>query len=283
MKKNKLNLGLFLVIASAIVLFSVVTVSADVVLQVPSSTVNSTVTAIVTMNATNSSLMDGDGEQMLNCLFYVGSSSTANTTWTLLGNFSNSTASASEIIGTNDTTTLEDANDYQFNATCYFTNGSILSVVNTGITVDNFVPNAPTTLTPTSDADGAFTYSGAVNGSSTTACTLRFRGINPGASSYAMTHSGNLCTYAATSTPEAIYTWVIEASDGTNLTNSSTQQVNVDIKTSSGKKALLEGQQTTTSGTGLSSGLGGNIAGIPIWILVLATVVVVVVVIAKRK
>lgn len=189
------------------------------------------------------------GATLVNFTFYMGSASTANTTWTEIG--ANNSLNTSSY--TNHSSTqiefvhglVEDASDYVLNVTVINASGTRMLLANaslTGMIVDCHVPQAPTGLTPTSDADGTVTFSGTVVGANTTACTLLFSGTNPGATSYAMTHSANACTYTNTNVPEQTYTYYIRASDGINTTDSSTQTLNVDVDTGSGKAVLLASQ-----------------------------------------
>ncbi len=102
--------------------------------------------------------------------------------------------------------------------------------------MDNAVPTAATSLTPTTDDDGDFTFSGTVTDSETTSCTLQFVGGTtiPGGDSQAMTYSGDTCSLIVTDVPESIYTWFIRASDETNTTDSSEQQTNIDVDSGGG-------------------------------------------------
>jgi hypothetical protein len=195
-------------------------VSATVTLVTPatSGTVTSNTT---TMNATNSSSFG----YPVNCTFWAQSTSTANSSYVAVGTFTNYTAGALFINGTLNSTYLEDSNDYQFKASCWNISGVTQenSSATTGITVENTVPTAPT-ATPadkSTDTDGSITFTGTVVGRETTGCTLFFTDKNPGSKSYSMTHSGSSCTYALTGIPEQTYSWIIQASDGTNNTNMS--------------------------------------------------------------
>lgn len=187
----------------------------------------------VVLNATVTS-----GSNVKNCTFYAKSASTANSSWTELATVTNDTADDTVFNTTFDSTVLEDSNDYQFYVTCMNDTTSANSSTNTGITVDNTVPDTPTSLSPsdkTVDSDGTVTFSATVTDSKTTGCTLHL-GVN----SYAMTYSGSSCTYTISNLPEREYRWYITASDGTNSTNSATYTLIVDIQKAAGKKYLLE-------------------------------------------
>lgn len=175
---------------------------------------------------------------------FASSSSTANSTSSLLANVSNasnrlhinySLRSLAEL-------SLEDAIDYSFSAVCYENvteAGTVAATANdttntaTSVTVDRTIPQAPTALSPsgrqTNSRDVAF--SATVNGANTTGCALEFERTNPGSSSYAMTHSTNSCTLTLLSVPDQVYRYNIRATDGTNTTLSATEQIQVDVPT----------------------------------------------------
>lgn len=246
---------------------------------------SATISGTAILNATNSSLPD-----MVNCTFYAKSASTANSSWTSLGTFTNSTANPLNINGTFVSTVLEDSTDYTFNATCRNSSNSLSSASGTAtVKIDNTIPQAPTSVSPTADAvdtDGSIDFSGTVVGRNTTGCTLYFSGKNPGSSSYAMTHSGDSCTVTVSSMPEESYTYYINASDGTNSTNSSSVTSRVDIQTSAGKRALLEADRNirTQQQAALSiTQQGEGLFGIPIALIVIIVIVIVAIIIIRRK
>lgn len=217
---------------------------------------------------------------------FVRSASTGNSSDTYLGHGNNVTNDL-DLNGTFDSTTIEDATDYI--VTFQLVNGTTASNVNatiSGITFSNTVPGAATNLLPTSDSDGTVNFSSTVIGRNVTACTLYFSGINPGSSSYAMTHGGDGCSYELASVPEQSYTWYVETSDGVDTADSSTQTTNVDVKTSAGKAVQLiaEGKATSQGGNLLSitdGGLGSIPGGYGMIFVVIA--IIVAVVIYKRK
>lgn len=230
--KNKLNVSLlsfFLVIT----LMSLTTAVLDTV-AINSPSASSTISGTVQVNATLSSNLSHG----YNCSFSVHSLAlTGNTTWT---NITGEYLVANESQGLFNTTfvslnVIEDGNDYVFNATCTNVTDIIVDT-NTGITIDNTVPIAPTTLSPASnsiDDDGTITFSGAVTNNVTTSCTLYFVTTNPGNPSYSMTYSGTSCSRAFTNVPETYYDYYIQASDETNTTNSAVTRFGVDIDTPS--------------------------------------------------
>ena len=281
MKINKINLLLAITLMTTLVALTVV--SAALTLNSPTGNIGGTTMFNVTVPESDS------GATNFTCVLYAGSTLTANTTWTTIVTARNNTAGGGTGNSTNasfNSAILEDANNYQFNATCRNNSGIFANVISSNIRVDNTVPTAATSLTPTSDTDNSVTFSGTVVGRETTSCTLLFSGMNPGASSYTMTHSGTDCSYTHSSIPEGIYTWYVRASDETNTTDSSTQQTNVDVKTSAGKAALLASQPGITSKGGALLSIAdtdNGILGIPIWIIVVAVILIVVVIVIKRK
>ena len=226
----RFNKTLLILTSFFVMLFGIGLISAngDVVSPASNSVISGT---SVTLNAT--------GTNLLNCTFYAMSPSTANNTWTLLGTFSNTTDSATSISGTFNSEILEDSNDYSFNATCRDTSNTLLDgSITTGVTIDNTIPQAPTSLSPSDksiDTDGTITFSATVVGANTTGCTLHFVGISPGSggTSRTMTHSGDSCTLTISNIPAQTYTWFIRASDGSNTTDSS--QVQVTVSTAKAK------------------------------------------------
>lgn len=214
---------------------------------------------------------------------YLHSASlTANTTGTALGDyFTNTSATAGDFNGTINTLAVEDANDYTF--TCQIWNGTThVNQTRSGITVDNTEPQAATNLAPANpDSGESLAFSGVVVGVNTTSCTLYFDGINPGASSYTMTHSGNNCSYAFTSTiPEQSYRWYIRASDESNTTDSSIQTTKVDVTTGAGKS--MTPQQLSKAKAFSLIGEDGLIKNPFLLMIIVAIIVLVVRSISKR-
>jgi len=201
---------------------------------------------------------------------------TANSTLSKLNASENSNNYTNNVTVSFKSTMVEDGNDYTltfnlFNGSTYLNKTHALS------RVDNTLPSTPTSLVPTSVADNDMTFSSAVGGTSTTACTLYFiSGQNPGSPSYAMTHSADNCSYTLNGVPEQSYIWYIEASDGTNTTNSAQQTTSVNIQTGSGKIFAQQSAKTFSIGD-----VAGNIpTGLIIFIVV---TVIVAFVIYKKK
>lgn len=278
MEKQKRILGLLFL---GVFLFSIFSISALLISPANGGTVSGT----YILNATNSSLPN-----LVNCTFYAKSSLTANSSWTSLGTATNESANALKVNRTFASTILEDANNYFFNATCYNSSSSSTSVATTEtIIVDNTIPQTPSSLSPSAnsvDTDGSISFSGTVTGVNTTSCTLYFSNTNPGSTSYAMTHTGNTCTYSLTAVPDQSYDYYIRASDETNTSDSSTIRFNVNEKSSSdymfqNKEIVSKTSQSQTSKTFSITNLGEN--GVMIgWIIGIVLVIVILVIIFKK-
>lgn len=214
-------------------------------------------------------------------------SSSLGTTTPLAGSYTINQSDL-EFNGTIDTNQVWDATDYTF--TIQLWNGTdTLNATRSGITIDNGVPVAPTSLLPTSDTDSTVNFSATVVDANTTACTLYFTNGNPGSSSYSMTYSGSGCSYSLTNVPEKTYTWYVDASDGSNSTSSSSQSTNVDLQTgaSKGSATFFSSQETDITGKrtlSLSSeGEVGSTVGWVIGIIIFLAIVVGVILYLKKK
>lgn len=278
--KNKALL-LFGITLFSMFLVGMVSAAPTLVTPATSSSVNG---ATVSWNVTNGTL-----NEMVNCSIYLSSSSTANSTATNVSTGANVTASATNITGTFDSTILEDSNDYSIYASCTNSSGSISNTSASTITIDNTIPQAPSSLSPSSstDTDGSVSFSATVTGANTTGCTLFFVGKNPGSSSYAMTHSSNSCTYTISSVPEESYAYLIQASDGTNSTNSSQATFLVDIPNGGIPIETLEYIQNTPTkdrSTLSVASLKSPVLGpLPLWMVILLVIGILYWVIKKRK
>lgn len=287
---KKINIGILSVF---LIFLSLSLISATTTINSPAA---STVVGCGGFVVFNISSTDVYSQGFANITYTAQSTLTANNTWAFVFanytvNMTNGTAGIvnSTLQNINLTGILEDANNYIFNITIVGSNGTTVGVdTNTGMTVDCTVPTAPTSLTPTSDTSGTnVAFSSTVTGSQTTSCTLFFVGTNPGSTSYAMTHSGNLCTYTLATAPEQTYQYYVRASDESNTTNSATQTLNVDVKTSAGKAAVLiaSGQATTNGGAGFSV-VGdklSNLSGSQIGISLLVVSIIVFLIIKYKK
>ena len=128
---------------------------------------------------------------------------------------------------------VEDSNDYILNVS--ISNGTyVISKSITSVTIDKGLPPAPTSLVPTTNSNGSVQFSATVTNENTTSCTLFFQYINPGSPSYTTTYSTTSCVRTINNIPQQNYVWWMQASDGTNTTNSSSQTTIVDIPGNSG-------------------------------------------------
>ena len=270
--------GVFVSILSVILaIFLMGAVSATLITPASSSTISGT----VVLNATNSDLPAMD-----NCTFYAKSSSTANSSWNKLAVILNVSNEAS-LNTTFNSNSLQDSNDYIFNATCMNITKSITSLLNTGITIDNTIPQAPS-LSPASTTilTGVTTqtFTGTVTDSNTTGCTYAIgRGGTSGSSSDtssgSATYSTTSCTFDktfSTSSDNGLWTWYITASDGTN-SSTSQNTINVQLPASSGglpsKVKVVDGQIVQDK-------------AFPIWIVIIGGIIALIVLIyflSKRK
>jgi len=289
MKKNKINSSLFIGLVVTVFLISVMSVSAATTIISPAA--SSGINGSVLFNITNTDLIliDNDNVTLLNITIWAKSSLTANSSWVVIGENSSLNVSGElcedlDDSGCNMTTitidvtnVLEDANNYIINASAYnmtATGGLFSDDTNTGIIVDNTIPTASTSLTPTTDADGSVTFSGTVDGTKTTSCNLVFANNGPtfGSRTQSMTHTGDTCSLSLTGIPEHTYIWYIDASDESNVTSSSTQTTNVDISTGGGYNPPL--------------GITGDVidaGGVPIALIILVVVIVAIVWLVCRK
>jgi len=239
-----------------LLIFSLLLISVATAAIVKPITGASVAGTTVILNATNASLPN-----MVNCTWTIGSASTANTTSTFV--FTNKSADPLIINGSFNSLTFEDSNDYTVTAVCRNTTSVSTTSTSTGVIIDNTIPQAPSSLTPatdTKDTDGSVAFSATVTGRNTTSCTMYFSGTNPGATSYAMTHSGNTCSKTLT-LPEQIYDWYIIASDGTNTTTSSTARVQTDISGNTViNAAILNNELKINEGGKTLSTVGGGLS-----------------------
>ena len=203
----------------------------------------------------NATLVVNDGNDRRNftdifVAFEVRSVSTANSSFSLIGNVSNTTAlnHTNMTIPNVGILNLEPSNDYEVRATCYAltsltgpagVNVTVATTV-TGVTFDlGDRPSIPTTAHAKdkefTDVSGSNIITYTVNGANTTNCRIAFLqdGASPrfsGSNTFAMTHSGNSCTYTITkgSLPDSSYDVYVRASDFTNTTNSNKIQFKIN-------------------------------------------------------
>lgn len=216
----------------------------------------SLITTTWTNAMVNISLTDGAGTQFVTV--YASSSSTANSSTSKVFNITNSTATNFNAGYANFTLSnaivLEDSNDYTVS---FLTTGNggadaQTGTTATGVIVSRTTPDAPTTTASQNQVLGnsaAFSYT--VTGTATTGCRIAFlpSGIGirfSGTNTFAMTHSGNTCTYTATSAnlPDSDYNVYVQASDGVDTAQSSALVIKFDaVKGGSSAGAYVVQQQ----------------------------------------
>lgn len=223
-KRKSIMLGMFF-----LTIFAIGFASATLTTISPAS--SSTISGETALLNASSNVLSN----MLNCTWYAISVSTANNSFVAVKTQLNASGEVTSINSTFNSNILEDSNDYQFYSQCFNATANETSATNTGITIDNTIPQTPTGLSP---VEGTLikvreiTFSSTVTGANTTGCTLNFVEVNPGSTSYTMTHSGNTCSHTLTNVPDQTFKYYITASDGTNSTNSA--ETSFNVKTSSG-------------------------------------------------
>ena len=168
------------------------------------------------------------GANITNLAIFGSSSSTANSSTSLIINITNS--STKNFMDGNDANftfqsfiVLEDSSDYSITAKTTG-NGAAdgITLTATTVTIDRTAPTVPITTIQNGDVfvkDGVITYT--VNGVNTTGCIISFgRNRFSGSNTFAMTHSGDTCTYTVTegNPPDGTYDTWVQASDGLNKT-----------------------------------------------------------------
>ena len=184
---------------------------------------------------------------------------TANTSSKFLGTNTSPGNDSVWVLVNLNTTLFEDGADYVFQANV--TNdttgasGQVGNDTNTGVTIDNTAPTAPTLLRPTlyQDDSNNITIRGDVTGGQTTSCTLK---INQ--KTFTMTYSGDLCERRINifqDIGESSYTYEVTASDGLNT---SVTKANLNIERGSGSAVRLQIAQQQQDAAGQATGGGTN-------------------------
>lgn len=191
---------------------------------------NARTTAQITMNATIPVVTEiHDNQTLHNCTWYVYSSSTANSSSAIVM----ATNSSINISGADgipfvvhhflNTSSFEDATDYNFKVICHALNDTSRTSTDTetGIDIDNTIPVIPTSLTSTTQTAKDFTLTATVTGTKTTSCTVEWENqVMPSATTPTVSHSGDTCTISVTNSKAGVYNYWVTASDGTNTTKS---------------------------------------------------------------
>lgn len=238
---------------------------------------------LIALNVSNASGFN----QMVNCTFYAKSAvKTGNTTQAALGTFDNESIRA--VYGTfNTSTTLEDGNDYIFNATCRNKTNDVTDRLISSVVIDNGVPTVPT-LSPATDTlittATAQTFTGTVVDAKTTSCTYVIgRGgvstTSADTTSGTATYSSTTCTFSktfSTQTDNGNWYWTITASDESN-TSTSTGLLQVNIPPVGGGKT----QASRQLAVGDTEGEDKNY--LPIIVIVVVLVIAVALIYASKK
>lgn len=255
--KTKRNYGMIAFAFLFAILLSVSFISATTTLVLPAQ--DATITdPNIALNVTTTDNLD-PGNLLLNISFYAQSTSTANSSWVLIGqnlNYNSTTSNNSQIL-VNLTDVIEDASDYIFNVTVSNSSVVIGTDTSTGVIVDNSAPTAPT-LSPASNTvvstSTTQTFTGTVTGTDTTSCTYTIArgGASSGNDFFSgtATHTGNSCTFSkafTTSSDNGQWHYTITASDGLNTSSSVTNIYQVAIPANNGGGAGEDGGAGTSS------------------------------------
>lgn len=230
--QKKILLTLFATIFTFIFFMSL----SSAALAAPAESASIGGTAVV-LNATNAS---NNLVNMTNCTFYARSASTANSSYSQIAFQANTSQNPNAINTTFNSLTLQDSNDYSFNVTCRNIT-SATNAVNGNILIDNTVPNAPTSLLPPNNDEnqsnvGVISFSATVTDANTTACNLVYARNSQSIASADTDYTSASGTYSTTSctatrtfgkADKGNWYYLIQASDGTNRTNSSVQLLRI--------------------------------------------------------
>ena len=300
---NKKKLAISFVFLSIIALLFALSISQSSALYAGNMTIYSiskiggNITINVTYDQADREHVSGEVNRSL-LFLSVGSPSTANTSVTVtpaggIGNSSgagqktNSSLFANFVFSFN-TTHIEDSNDYTITAILTNTSAGSTKISKTvSLTVDNTVPQAATSLLPTSITNGTnILFRSTVVGSNATSCVLVFTANVPGtlSRSNTMTHSGNTCTLSGVTVPASTYRYIVQSGDSTNYTNSTEATLTSSITGSGAASAAAVLAQSSGSGTSLLAifkDINGNPKPIPIVIGIV--VVLFIVYLFKKK
>lgn len=198
------------------------------------------------VNLSTKSANDGSLINMSYIQILFSASDTANSSTSTIINITNTTATNFDLGYANFTFkngyVLEDTSKGSVTGkSTGLLGGGSVDLSATTVNVDRTSPSAPTT---SHSADTEFddvntkTITYAVTGTDTTSCRIAFgKSTFSGSNTFAMTHSGDTCTYTVTKAtiPDDVYTTYVQASDGTNTSTSAGR--NFKIKTFEGAAA----------------------------------------------
>ncbi len=213
---------------------------------------------------------------------FMSASDTANSTEVLIANFTNvSVLNTFYTFPSIDAVVLEDSAKYtvDFIATINQSGTTadtdeVLGTAQTNVILGRTTPDQPTTTTTSGsmlEDAGVLTYT--VNGSETTGCTIAFlSGGSPrftGSNTYAMTHSGNSCTYTIDKAvlSDGTYDVYVQSSDGADGTASARIDLNLNLAASNSQDLSAE-VQTSAAQNATGAKIKENIGIIAIILIV---------------
>lgn len=195
------------------------------------------------INISTKTTNDNSQVNITNLALFFSASDTANSTSKLVLNITNSSATnfdegyANITFGNN--IVLEDTvNGVVTSITTGVGDSANINLSSTTITIDRTVPQTSTTShSANTEFDDSITktITYTVNGANTTSCRIAFgKTTFTGTNTFAMTHSGNSCTYTISKAaiPDGTYKTYVRASDGTNTSMST--GIDFKIKTIEG-------------------------------------------------
>lgn len=253
--QNKTKLFSFiLALAFLFLSFNLISASTTIGSLVPAN--GAVINGVTLINATVSYTGAGGSAAGYNCTFYMSSSSTANSTATALNatfGVQNKSTNSTWMYYSFTEGIFEDSNDYSLLAICSNDTGLVnITTTSTGITIDNTVPQAPSSLSPTDQTQLVTaitqTFTSTVVNVNTTGCTYKIGrgGIASDSldtTSGTATYSASTCSFTKTFTDQndnGQWFWQITASDGTNTTGSTTPLLQVQIPSAGGNLPVAQ-------------------------------------------
>lgn len=247
MKNKKTMLTMLLVIA-ALCMASLVAASTIFIVPTDGSIVTGDIN--VTINTT-----DFNTDGLVNCtVTFTSSLSEATMPPIQFLNHTNASADQLYANGTLNTTSVADATDFSLGGSCTNASGESQSITTITLTVDNTVPvitalaPADETVYTTNAQRTAIAFS--ATAANATACTLFIDTF-----SHTMAESSDSCTYTKDFLNDQVHNWYLTATDGTNVTTSSTIQLHITTPGGGGNNA---GSSGTIGGSAGGSGSGGT-------------------------
>lgn len=256
MKKSILLLTI-LVLAFAMLSFSVNAISCGFVNPASNGQIRNNANMTVTIAS------GGISETDIAVYINASSATSLNSTNSLLDNASNNTGTGMiDLINITfgNSIILRDANDYTFRCACQNSTETVAcNSTSTGVLVDRTVPSAATAVTFSNPVESGETITATITRTNTNSCFIRFG--SPNAPRLTMTLSGSTCTFTPTSNnpSDSAYQAYVEASDSLNTTQTTSQNIEIDIVKSDGGGLFGAGAQIQVpANQGLQGALGGS-------------------------